>query len=210
MRRFQSGPALVVMGCESYNKPPDLELKCKTKAHNPWLEQLAGLVMQYLQIGGSSHPRKSTWRLQLSLPEQLLYLEVMLRQPLQKVLDFSLILLLRLLIRDKNVACLRVILFLISDHTHKNSPCGRGAGDGPYYAFCLAILCTLATSLVTCRFWFFWGWLFSYNQWDNLPVKSANVGWGDLFPFLALQNSLITCFLCLSILPCRGARSTLF
>lgn len=39
----------------------------------------------------------------------------------------------------------------------KNTPRGRGAGDGPYYAFFLAIICTLATSFRTCPFWVFLG-----------------------------------------------------
>lgn len=118
-----------------------------------WTTSQISDAVQYLQISiyKSSHPDKSTWRLLLGLPEQLLCLEVMLRQLLQRVLGFSWILLLSLLIRDKKVACLHVIL-LIPDHTHKNTPCGRGAGDHPYYAFCLAIFCTLATSFMTCHF----------------------------------------------------------
>lgn len=61
MRGFQLGPALVVTSCEGNQSPesPDFELKCKPETHNPRVEQLARLVVQYLQIGTSFHSCKS-------------------------------------------------------------------------------------------------------------------------------------------------------
>lgn len=157
--------------------------------------------MQYLQTRRSSHLHKSRWRLWLRLPERLLYLEAMWRQPLHWIL------LLRLLIRDKKAACLRVILFLISDHTCTEILLvGGGQEMVPVVPFALLYS---GNELYNLSLLVFWPWLFSCKQWDNLPVH-ANVGWGDLFPFLALQSSLITCFLCLSVIPWEQERFTLF